>query len=63
MVLSNQTPEVITRKEAAYLLRICLTTFDRLRLPCFKIGRRVYYRKSTLESWISSQEQTKEVHE
>ena len=60
MNYSNQTPEVITRREAASLLRVCLASFDRLRLPCFRVGRRVFYRKSTLDAWISTQEKSKE---
>jgi hypothetical protein len=52
-------PEILTRKEAASLIRVCLTSFDRLRLPCFRVGRRVFYRKSTLVGWISAQEQPK----
>jgi hypothetical protein len=57
MNFSNQTPEVLTRKEAASWLRVCLATFDKLRLPCFKVGRRVFYRKPTLDAWIASSEQ------
>lgn len=57
MNLSNQTPEVLTRKEGASLLRVCLASFDKLRLPCFKVGRRVFYRKSTLDAWIATNEQ------
>ena len=55
-----KTPEILTRKEAALFIRVCITSFDKMRLPCFRVGRRVFYRKSTLESWISSQEQLKE---
>ena len=62
MNLSNQTPEVLTRKEAASLIRVCLASFDKLHLPCFKVGRRVFYRKSTLDTWIADSEQPKEVH-
>jgi hypothetical protein len=52
-------PEILTRKEAASFIRVCITSFDRMRLPCFRVGRRVFYRKSTLDAWISAQEQPK----
>jgi len=54
------TAELVTRKEAASMLRVCLTTFDRLRLPSIRIRRRVFFRKTTLESWLSTNEQLKE---
>jgi hypothetical protein len=56
---SSQIPEILTRKEAASLIRVCLSSFDKLHLTCFKVGRRVFYRKSTLDTWISAQEQLK----
>lgn len=52
-------PEILTRKEAASFIRVCITSFDRMRLPCFRVGRRVFYRKSTLDAWISAQEKSK----
>jgi hypothetical protein len=57
---SNQLPEVLTRKEAASLIRVCLTSLDRMRLPVIQIGRRVFYRRATLEAWIAANEQPKE---
>jgi len=59
MNFTNQVPEVLTRKEAATLIRVCLTSFDKMRLPCFRVGRRVFYRKSILDAWISAQEKSK----
>jgi len=61
-MISNQVPEVLTRKEAAYFILVCIASFDRLRLPCFRVGRRVFYRKSTLDAWISAQEKSKRDH-
>jgi len=57
---SNQLPEVFTRKEAATLLRICLASFDKLRLPSIRVGRRVLYLKKTLVAFLSANEQLKE---
>ena len=59
---SNQTQEVLTRKEAAFLIRVCLTSLDRMRLPVIRIERRVFYRRATLEAWLSTNEQPKKIH-
>jgi len=56
---TTNIPEILTRKEAASFIRVCITSFDRMRLPCFRVGRRVFYRKSTLDAWISTQEKSK----
>jgi hypothetical protein len=55
-----QTAELLTRKESATMLRVCLTSFDRMCLPVIRIGRRVFYRKATLENWLATHEQFKE---
>ena len=55
----SQTSDILTRKESASFLRICITSFDRLKLPCIRLGRRVFYRRATLETWLISQEQIK----
>jgi hypothetical protein len=57
-----QTVEVLTRKEAASLIRVCLTSLDKMHLPVIRIGRRVFYRKSTLEAWLSDNEQPNNAH-
>jgi len=62
MNFTDQIPEVITRKEAASLIRVCLTSLDRMQLPVIRIGRRVFYRKSTLDTWITANEQPKKVY-
>jgi hypothetical protein len=59
---SSQIPEVLTRKEAASLVRVCLTSLDKMRLPVIRIGRRVFYRKATLENWLATHEQFKETN-
>ena len=58
----SQTPDILTRKESALFLRVCITSFDRLKLPCIRIGRRVFYRRATLDAWISAHEQSKGDH-
>jgi len=55
-----QTDKLLTRREAAKMFRVCLTTFDRMRLPAVRIGRRVFYRLETINAWITAAEQHRE---
>jgi hypothetical protein len=55
--ITQPTNEVLSRKEAAQFLGICLTTLDRLEIPRTQIRKRVLYRRSTLELWLERQEQ------
>jgi hypothetical protein len=52
-----KTNEVLSRAEAAFYLKICKTTLDRLDIPRMQIRKRVLYRKATLDSWLEKQEQ------
>ena len=45
--------ELFDRKEASVYLRICKTTLDNLMIPRIKIRRRVLYRKSELDQWLT----------
>jgi hypothetical protein len=54
--VSNATGEVLSRKQAACYLGICLTTLSRLNIPHAQIRKRVMYRKTTLDSWLAKQE-------
>jgi hypothetical protein len=55
--------ELLTRREAAAMLRVCVALLDKMRLPSVRLGRRVFYRKETLIACISANERPKEVHE
>jgi len=57
-----QTPKLISRKEAAAMLRICITTFDKLRLPSVGLGRRKLYRIETINAYIVAIEKPREAH-
>jgi hypothetical protein len=57
-----QNSELYTRKEAAAFLRICITSFDRLRLSSVRLGRRVFYRKETLIACIADNEKPKQAY-
>jgi len=48
--------DVLSRKQAAQFLGICLTTLDRLDIPRTQIRKRVLFRKATLEKWLEKQE-------
>ena len=57
---SELSPLLVTRLEAMGLLRIGATTLWELttsgELPCVRLGRKVLYRLSALESYIDSLE-------
>jgi len=56
------TPDILSRKEAAAFLGICMTTLDNLDIPRTKIGRRVMFRRDVLNKWIIEHtENTKKV--
>ena len=56
------TPDILSRKEAATFLGICMTTLDNLDIPRTKIGRRVMFRRDVLNKWIIEHtENTKKV--
>jgi predicted DNA-binding transcriptional regulator AlpA len=44
--------DVISRKETAAFLGICLTTLDRLDIPKTKIRHRVLYKRVEIDKWI-----------
>ena len=55
--------DFLTQAEAAVALRICKRTLERWRRlgegpPISKIGRRVLYRRSSIQKWLAEQEQT-----
>jgi hypothetical protein len=60
--MDTQTSELLTRKEACAILRICLTSLDKMRLPSVRFGRRVFYRWSTIQSWIAANEKPESKH-
>jgi hypothetical protein len=44
---------VLSRREAAAHLKICLATLHKLSIPKLKICRRTFYRPSDIERWIA----------
>jgi len=46
------TSDVLSRREAAAYLGICLTTLDRLDIPKTRIRHRVMFKRDVLNKWI-----------
>jgi hypothetical protein len=46
------TPDILSRKEAAKFLGICMTTLDRLDIPRTKILHRVMFKRDIIKKWI-----------
>jgi len=45
-------PDILSRKEAAAVLGICLSTLDRLDIQRTKIGKRVAFKRDIICKWI-----------
>jgi len=46
------TLDIMSRKEAAAYLGICLSTLDDLDVPRTKVGGRIMYKRDNLNKWI-----------
>lgn len=44
--------EILSRKEAAAFLGVCLTTLDRLDVPRTKIRHRIMYKSDVIKKWV-----------
>jgi len=44
--------DILSRKEAAAFLGVCLTTFDRLDIPKTRVRHRVMFKRDVLNKWI-----------
>jgi excisionase family DNA binding protein len=54
--------DFLTQDEAAAELKVCRRTLDRWRQlgegpPVTKVGRRILYRRTSLQRWLAAQEQ------
>jgi excisionase family DNA binding protein len=47
---------VLTRREAADYLRVCLSSFDKLGVPRIKVRRKVLFRREALDQWLAENE-------
>ena len=55
MELKEIVSDILSRKQAAQFLGICLTTLDRLDIPRTRIRHRVLYKRDVLNKWIDDQ--------
>jgi len=55
------TPDILSRREAAAYLGICLTTLDRLDIPKTKVRHRVLYKIDVLKNWIDEHTETSNI--
>jgi hypothetical protein len=46
--------EVLSRKETAAFLGVCLSTLDRIDIPKIKIRERVIYRRVDVVKWLEA---------
>ncbi|GHU78784.1 hypothetical protein FACS189462_3980 [Spirochaetia bacterium] len=58
MNTTQNTSDVLTRSETAAILKISLTTLDRItEIPRIKLRRGVRFRRADLEKWLDRQAQ------
>ena len=50
--LQQDCSAIMSRKQAAQFLGVCVATLDRLGIPKTRIRRRVFYSPQTLARWI-----------
>ena len=55
METTKTFPDILSRKQAAQFLGICLTTLDRLDIPRTRIRHRVLFKRDVLNKWIDNQ--------
>ena len=48
-------PDIMSRKQAAQFLGVCVTTLDRLDIPRARVRDRVLYSREVLKQWIVDQ--------
>ena len=47
-----ETPDILSRRETAAILGICLTTLDRLDIPRTRVRHRVMFKRDVINRWI-----------
>ena len=52
MKMDFGTSEILSRRETAVYLGICLTSLDHLDIPRTKVGHRVMFKREVLNKWI-----------
>jgi len=58
---TERKSELLDRLEAAAFLRLSPSTLanwqstQRKKIPCFKLGKRIFYREADLQKWLELQ--------
>jgi hypothetical protein len=60
-MIQSTNLDILNRRQASEYMGICRASLDRLNVPKIKVGRRVLYKKATLEKWLSDHEVPMEV--
>lgn len=59
--ITEQTPEIMTRKQCADYLKICLSNLDKSDCPRLKLSTHaVRYRKADVDKWLEKFSQSEE---
>jgi hypothetical protein len=53
---TNSREAILTRREAADYLRVCLSVFDKLGVPRIRLRRKVLFRREALDKWLAENE-------
>jgi hypothetical protein len=61
-IIENLLADFLTQDEVAAELNVCKRTLDRWRRlddgpPVTKLGRRILYRRTSVQNWLAAQEQ------
>jgi hypothetical protein len=61
-IIENLLADFLTQDEVAAELNVCKRTLDRWRRlddgpPVTKLGRRILYRRASVQKWLAAQEQ------
>jgi hypothetical protein len=62
-IIENLLTDFLTQDEVAAELNVCKRTLDRWRRldegpPVTKLGRRILYRRTSVQKWLAAQEQS-----
>nr|AGS53317.1 hypothetical protein [uncultured bacterium contig00013] len=52
MKMDFETPDVLSRREAAAMLGICRATLDKLDIPKTRVRHRIMYKRDVIKKWI-----------
>ena len=54
---TKTVPAVLSRRDAAGYMGICVALLDRSGIPYTQIGRRVIYQREVIDKWLDAQQE------